>query len=80
MAFGTDTMTPTRRRSDVHWSQVWHPWFLLMPSRGIDGQLLFGASGAAATAGNGSTSDCPTSELQRLSCALAQWPGAVQHR
>ena len=42
MAFGTDMMTPTRRRSDVHWSRLWHPWFLLMPSRGIDGQLLFG--------------------------------------
>ena len=42
MAFGTDMMTPTRRRSDVHWSRLWHPWFLLMPSRGIDGQLLIG--------------------------------------
>ncbi len=42
MAFGTDTMMRTRRRSDVHWSQLWHPWFLLMPSRGIDGQLLLG--------------------------------------
>jgi hypothetical protein len=42
MAYGTDTMTPMRRRSDVRWSQLWHPWFLLMPSRGIDGQLLIG--------------------------------------
>jgi hypothetical protein len=42
MAFGTDTMIPTRRRSDVHWSRLWHPWFLLMPSRGIDGQFLIG--------------------------------------
>ena len=42
MAFGTDTMMRTRRRSDVHWSQLWHPWFLLVPSRGIDGQFLVG--------------------------------------
>jgi hypothetical protein len=42
MAFGSDTMNPTRRGRKVHWSQLWHPWFLLMPSRGIDGQLLVG--------------------------------------
>lgn len=42
MAFGTDTMIPARRRGDVHWSQLWHFWFLLVPSRGIDGQLLLG--------------------------------------
>jgi hypothetical protein len=42
MAFGTDTMIRTRRGREVHWSQLWHLWFLLVPSRGIDGQFLVG--------------------------------------
>jgi hypothetical protein len=35
-------MIRTRRGREVHWSQLWHLWFLLVPSRGIDGQFLVG--------------------------------------
>ncbi len=42
MVFGTETISRRRRGRQAHWSQLWHPWFLLMPWPGIDGQLLFG--------------------------------------